>query len=394
MTLTLPVVGQPELTVVMVTHGAWPLIERAVGALIDHTPRSFELIVVDNGSDADTRAQLDRLQNARLLANDQNRGFGPASNQGAESARGEILVLLNSDAFVQAGWLEPLLETLGRPVVGAVVPCVLNPDGSLQEAGALLARDGTVLLYGEGDEPGLGCYRFPRRVDYGSAVCMAVGRSTFSRLGGFDEAYVPAYYEDTDLCMRVAAHGMAVMYEPRSRVTHVRYGSGDLDDAIKLSEPNRKLFAERWVTQLEGRPPTFTDASDQAAIASRDAWSRPRLLICSGAEPGGAQRLADDLLAGWPRARVTWATDAAFDLDDWLARGVEILPAADARWLAGRLFHYDVVVRARRLPGGLSKAVDRTQPQAALLSLEELGATRSPELVPALAAAGIAPPEE
>src|SRR5947208_952736 len=118
--------------------------------------------------------------------------------------------------------------------------------------------------------------------------------------------------------------------------------------------------------------------------------------------PWGVQRSAGSEASMRPTSRLTTRTPTCVcesRLPGWrgctrLARGVEIMPAADARWLAGRLFHYDVLVRARRLPGGLSKAVDRTQPQAALLSLEELGATRSPELVPALAAAGIAPPEE
>jgi GT2 family glycosyltransferase len=390
MSLTLPVTDEPELSVVMVTHGAWPLIERAIAALVDHTQRPFELIVVDNASDEATRAELGEVQNVQLLSNEQNRGFGPASNQGAHRARGEYLVLLNSDAFVEPGWVEPLLETVARPGVAAVVPRILHPEGSLQEAGGLLARDGTVLLYGDGDDPDLGCYRFSRRVDYGSAVCMAMRHSTFSELGGFDESYTPAYYEDADFCMRLAARGVAVMYEPRARITHVRYGSGGLDAAVALSERNRNLFAERWATHLEGRPPTFTDASEQATIASRDASARPRLLICSGADPTAQEPLVEDLIAAWPRARLTWSTDSRtadrFDRDRWLARGVEVLRGAEASWLDRRLFHYDLVVRANRLGDGLVKAVERTQPQAAVLSPEALDAA-------ALLSAGIAPPD-
>src|SRR5437868_129656 len=87
MTLTLPAVESPELSVVMVTRGAWPLVEQAVAALIEHTRPPYELIVVDNRSDPDTRSQLERIENARLLTNDENLGFGPASNQGAAQAR-------------------------------------------------------------------------------------------------------------------------------------------------------------------------------------------------------------------------------------------------------------------------------------------------------------------
>jgi GT2 family glycosyltransferase len=399
MTLTLPAVENPELSVVMVTHGAWPLIERAVAALIEHSRRPFELIVVDNGSDPDTRRHLERLENARLLANEENRGFGPASNQGAEQARGEHLVLLNSDAFVSAGWLDPLLDPLGDPAIGATVPCVLHPDGSLQEAGGLLARDGTALLYGDGDDPDLGCYRFSRTVDYGSAVCMATRRSTFTELEGFDDAYAPAYYEDTDYCMRLAARGMTVTYEPRARITHVRYGSGGAEAAAELSDRNRKLFAARWAGQLEGRPPTFTDATVQSVIAARDAWARPRFLICSLGDGGFAEPLVEALCSGWPRARLTWWVDPTpgdgFDTDAWLERGVEVLDGTDRSWLSARLFHYDAVFLGQDSDEAVGRELARTQPQAPPITLDDRIQRESKPalwLARTLTRAGIAPP--
>jgi GT2 family glycosyltransferase len=399
MTLTLPAVENPEQSVVMVTHGAWPLIERAVGSLIEHTRLPFELILVDNGSDPDTRVQLERIENARLVANEENRGFGPASNQGAEQARGEHLVLLNSDAFVSNGWLDLLLDPLADPSVGATVPQVLNPDGSLQEAGALLARDGTAILYGDGDDPELGCYRFARTVDYGSAVCMAMRRSTFTELGGFDDAFAPAYYEDTDFCMRLATRRMSVRYEPRARVTHVRYGSGGVEAALELSERNRRLFAERWAGQLGGRPPTFIDATVQSVIASRDAWARPRFLVCSAAEPAHAEPVVDALRSGWPAARVTWCVDSSavgrFDPREWLARGVEVLDGADGSWLSARLFHYDAVFLRRDSEDALRAELGRTQPQAPLIPLDERSERESTSrswLARTLPRAGIPPP--
>jgi GT2 family glycosyltransferase len=397
MTLRLPDIEHPELSVVMVTHGAWPLIERAVASLIEHTDRPFELIVVDNGSDADTRGQLDRIVNLRLLANERNRGFGPASNQGAEVARGEYLALVNSDAFVEPGWLDPLLDALGGRAVGAAVPCILHPDGSLQEAGALLARDGTARLYGDGDDAELGCYRFKRKVDYGSAVCMVLRRSTFADLEGFDARYAPAYYEDTDFCMRLARHGMSVVYEPRSRVVHVRYGSGGLDSAIELSTRHRAVFAEQWTSRLQGRPVTFTDASEQAVLASRDAVATPRFLVGSATEPSAAEPLIEALTAGWPRARLSWWVSPAggdgFERDAWLDRGVEVLEIPDGSWLRERLFHYDVTLLDRRALAVLGAHLKPTQPQALVIGLEDQLGPAPEDLVRTLARAGIAPPE-
>ena len=179
--------NKPELSVVMVCRGAWPLTERALAALSEHTERNFELILVDNASDDETPARLAQLTDAQVIVNDANLGFGPGNNQGAALARARYLLMLNTDAFVHHGWLEPLLETLDQNGVGAVVPRLLHPDGSLQDAGTLLARDGTVRVYGDGDDPDRPCYCFRRVLDLGSAACMLVARETFEALAGFDE---------------------------------------------------------------------------------------------------------------------------------------------------------------------------------------------------------------
>jgi GT2 family glycosyltransferase len=385
--------SEPELSVVMVCHGAWTLTERALAALSEHTERNFELILVDNASDDETPARLAELTGAQVILNDANRGFGPATNQGAARARTRYLLLLNTDAFVHHGWLEPLLETLEQSGVGAVVPRLLHPDGSLQDAGTLLARDGTVRVYGDGDDPDRPCYRFRRVLDLASAACMLVERATFAALGGFDELFAPAYYEDADFCLRLAQRGLKVVYEPRSTVTHVRYGSGGTDNATELSERNRRLFINRWGPQLAGRPATFAAATDQAVILARDAPAIPRVLICAGASHTAARRLGDVLVDGWPSARVTWATgeqvDDRISINPWL----EIVDTDDPGWLSERLFHYDLIVLDSEPDGRLTQLLERTQPQAHRIGLEALDGGPANLLIGALASAGIAPPE-
>jgi GT2 family glycosyltransferase len=109
-----------------------------------------------------------------------------------------------------------------------------------------------------------------------------VRHAAFEALGGFDERYGRAYYEDVDLCLRLAQRGLATIYEPRCTVTHVRYGSSRGESQTELSEHNRHRFLERWRSLLGGRPMTFSGASRQAVIAGRDALAAPRVLICTG----------------------------------------------------------------------------------------------------------------
>ena len=214
-------------------------------------------------------------------------------------------------------------------------------------------------------------------------------------MGGFDDRYAPAYYEDTDLCLRLAERGMSVVYEPRSTVTHVRYGSGGLDQAVSLSERNRKLFAERFARATRRPARKLRAGGDQAVIRARDAVASPRLLICADPAEPSVQYAIGELLEGFPRARLTWITPAGSadgsHGDDWLTRGVELLGDPDHPWLDQRLFHYDAVLRGPEATCELLDAVARTQPQAPQIALDQLAGAPE-QLVPALAAAGVAPP--
>jgi GT2 family glycosyltransferase len=372
--------SRPAIAVVIVTHGAWALTQQAIDALRANTEHSFELIVVDNASEDETRQRLSTLPNIRVIVNDRNRGFGPAVNQGAALASSEYLLLLNSDAFVERGWLDPLLETVQEEGVGAVVPCPLHPDGSVQDAGLLLARDATVLVYGDGEDAGRLEYRFKRVIDTGTAACMLIRRHVFNALDGFDECYAPAYYEDVDLCMRLRARGLSVVYEPRSRVTHVRYGSGSVSEAHELSQRNRAMFLGRWGSQLGGRPATFRFATTQAVIAARDAMTCPRVLICASIDHPSAGAVGSAVMRVWPSARVTWALDGGADpvgaSDAWLRMGVEVVCEPDFSWLEERLFHYDLVLLGADSDSGPASALDRTQPQAPRLSLSDLSTSQ------------------
>ena len=210
-----------KLSIVMVSHGALEWTERALAAVAAHTPVEHEVIVVDNASSDGTPERL-RDATVRLIENDTNRGFGPASNQGAAAASAPVLVFLNTDALVDAGWYAPLERALETPGVAAAVPLVLELDGRIQCAGALLGRDGTVIEHGNGEDPADVAYRFPRAVDFGPGACLAVRADAFP---GFDDNYAPAYYEDADLCLALDGR---TLYVPDATVRHAKKASGGL----------------------------------------------------------------------------------------------------------------------------------------------------------------------
>jgi GT2 family glycosyltransferase len=263
-------VSPPVVSIVVAVHNGSRVLPRALEALRRNTEPSYELILVENGSIDDSAALVREVQNATVVLNTRNLGFGVASNQGATRARGRHLVFLNQDTFVEPGWLPPLLERIdGDPRIGAVGPKLLSPDGSLQCAGALLSRSGSANCYGTGESPERAEYGLARVVDYLAGACLLVRRTAFHHVGGFDAAYGLAYFEDADLCLSLAAHGYRCVYEPRSSVTHIL--RKPREPLLALALRNRALFERRWRRVLAARPLSPLAASRRRKVASREA---------------------------------------------------------------------------------------------------------------------------
>jgi glycosyltransferase involved in cell wall biosynthesis len=135
-----------------------------------------------------------------------------------------------------------------------VAPKLLYPDGSLQEAGAIIFRDGTGWNFGRGLDPDFHEFNYVREIDYGSAACLLVRAAAFAAVGGYDERFLPMYYEDADLCFALRAAGHRVLYEPAARVVHHEGHSAgtDLESGGKRhQELNRPKFVEKWREVLD-----------------------------------------------------------------------------------------------------------------------------------------------
>lgn len=378
--LTFPRVERPTVSVVMLTYGAWEWVRRSLEALIQNTDPCYEVIVVDNASPDGTAEMLRaHVRGATMVFNERNLGFGPGTNQGAARAVGRYLCLLNSDAMVQPGWLPPLLDLLETEArAGAVSPAFFNLDGSMQEAGSLIGSDGATLAFGFGEDPGDLGFRFRRDVDYVSAACLLLRRSAFLAVGGFDPAYLPAYCEDVDLCFALHERGLRTVYQPASRVLHVRAASSDHVVAGRLIEKNRRLLRERWGAKLARRP-ALEDLADypHRIAAARDAEALDRILLLhdriappeASLEDSRPVRLAGALAELWPESRVTLLAGRGPEdpsgLLPLLDRGVEVVHGQDERrFFDSRLFHYSVVIAGPETLQRFDASLRRTQPQA------------------------------
>jgi len=247
----------PEVSVVIPAFDQYRFTYLCLAALRRHaSDHPFEVIVVDDCSTDESRWALARFDGLRVVRNPANLGFVRSCNAGAAVARGDILVFLNNDTQVQDGWLDALMAPFAAdPGAGVVGSRLLYPNGRLQEAGAIVFADASCWNYGHLDDPGRPGFSYLREPDYVSGASLAIRRSLFEALGGFDPLFAPAYYEDADLAFRVRAAGYRVYYQPASRVVHFEGVSAGTDETAatgmkRYQAINRGKFLARWRATL------------------------------------------------------------------------------------------------------------------------------------------------
>ena len=247
----------PVVTIVIPVYNEAAVTIRCLQSIVDtwFETMQVQIIIVDDGSTDETPDVLTTLPGLDYIRNGTNQGFVRACNRGASLARGSYICFLNNDTSVRAAWLDYLVTTAERePSVGAVGSKLVYPNGTLQDAGSIIWRDGTGWNYGRGESPADPLYNYVRDTDYVSGAALLVRRSIFQKLGGFSEEFVPAYYEDTDLCFGVRSLGFRVVYQPRSEVVHYEgVTSGrDLSKGTKRFQTvNLPKFRNKWAAALE-----------------------------------------------------------------------------------------------------------------------------------------------
>jgi GT2 family glycosyltransferase len=224
-----------------------------------------EIIVVDNASE-DGSVQLVQAEfpQARVIANHHNAGFAAANNQAIAQARGQVLFLLNPDAYLLPGALAGLVRFLrDHPEAAVAGPNVLNPDGSWQAAAFRFATlwdlfcEAVFLsvlwprspLFARKE---LGGFQRDavREVDWVQGCALAARRDVWDAVGPFDEGYW-MYVEELDWCRRAKAMGYRIFFTPDAQVVH--YGKRSVARAKASVLPLGFRSHFRYYNKFDGR---------------------------------------------------------------------------------------------------------------------------------------------
>lgn len=236
---------QPSFSVLTVTYNNGAFLRPMLEALFAQPKGLFEAILVDNASTDDSLsiAREFEAKGLRVVANTDNKGFGGGNNQAAGLATGKVLFLLNPDAILPEGGLVQIAAELERQKTPGIFGLrLVSMDGRLLMHYGVSVGDQAHCLAPYRGEPEGESLKGVRSVESVSGATMLVHQPVWSELGGFDLAFHPAYYEDTDLCLRAQKRGIPVVSLPVN-VRHHENVSAEVESWAFLRMHHR----HRWL---------------------------------------------------------------------------------------------------------------------------------------------------
>ncbi len=243
----------PSVAVVVLTWNARELTLRCLGSLAGSTYPRITVYMIDNGSDDGTvEAVASAHPGVQVVALETNRGFAGGVNAGLARAvelGADHVFLLNNDATIEPGAIEPLVAAAADPSVGAACSQILHEGtGTIWYAGAAYdpnrGHQGRHTGYGA---PALPEGTAPYTTQRACGGAMLVPRRALERVGGLDESLF-AYVEDVEWSLRARAAGLSIVVVPASVVRHrvsAASGGASSPTSIYYALRNGLVVAER-----------------------------------------------------------------------------------------------------------------------------------------------------
>jgi len=214
-------VDPPVVSIVIPNFNGRTVLPDCLDSLEKQTYRSFETIVVDNGSSDPSVPYLQNRPGVRLLALARNLGFAGGCNTGIRESRGRFIALLNNDAQAAPDWLERLLAAAeDHPAADSFASLILrrNEGEIIDSAGDVYTIAGSAKKRGERQPRSSISSR--RRTVFGASACAGFYRRRYFDIAGYLDEDFFCYFEDVDLCFRAVLYGLTCIFVPDAVVYH------------------------------------------------------------------------------------------------------------------------------------------------------------------------------
>lgn len=209
---------------IVVSWNGQHLLPECLTSLLTQTHEAIEVLLVDNGSaDGSVEETRRRFPSVKVICNTQNVGVAAAWNIGVNLVQGETVCFVNQDLVAASDWVSQIrrgIESCGRRVV--LGSKLLYPDEKriIQHAGGTVVFPTGITEHRGQGLPDVGQFDDPIEVDYVTGAAFATTRDVLEDVGGFDERFFPAYFEDVDFCLNAKELGCRVVYWPTAVAFH------------------------------------------------------------------------------------------------------------------------------------------------------------------------------
>lgn len=249
-----------DVSVIIVNYNTLKMTSDCIESVLRHTAGlQYEIILVDNASTDGSREHFSAMEGIRYIYNEENLGFGRANNEGLKYASGRNILFLNSDTVVLDNSIAELSRHLDEnPRTGACGGNLVTPDlkpcqsfhryrlGAFYELNILLHYLPQKLLYGKNIE--YNYTRRPLKVGYIIGADLIVPRRVLDEAGAFNPAFF-LFFEETELCWRIARAGYRIECIPDSKIVHI--GGATTKGTPEKDARRRRQFEESRHTYMQ-----------------------------------------------------------------------------------------------------------------------------------------------
>lgn len=234
-------ISQLSVSIVIPNWNGAALLAKHLPKVIEAAPKAEIIVVDDHSTDNSVSFLQSRFPKVKTIVKEVNSGFAETVNIGVARARGDIVVLINSDVVPERGFLTPIFKHFQHPEVFGVGCLEKNP-----EKGGVVLRGRGIASWQKG------FYIHARgEIDGNDTAWVAGGSGAFQRkiwrtLGGLDMIFNPFYWEDIDLSYRARKAGYRVVFEPKSAVWHY-HEQGAIKTQFQQNRINRIAFRNQFI---------------------------------------------------------------------------------------------------------------------------------------------------
>lgn len=238
----------PTIDVVIPAYNGVHLLEKNLPSLFKFASSQLnKVIIVDNGSTDNTKSFLDQnYKNIVYLKNDSNLGFSKAVNRGVSVSAADYVILLNNDVMVKKDFLQKPLELMEKD--RNLFAVNFNESTS---SWPLVTWEKGKMQFANSNKKDRAYY-----CSWASGGSCLVRKTYYDQLGGLNEIFSPAYWEDIDLSWRAWKNGWTIIWTPDSHVDHNHETTTKLLDknfVSDLKQSNELVFTWLNFTQLNYR---------------------------------------------------------------------------------------------------------------------------------------------